>query len=95
MSFSGKSSCFQFARSYCKLRSSAQLCLALGLFHLHFFALDYERGDYYTVEWKVDFPPVPFLFLFARFCVGKPVVRYGDVYRDYPGVVIHFKRKYI
>lgn len=92
---SGKNSCYRFARDFCRARPSAQLCLALGLFHLHYFALDYEQGEYYTVEWKVDFPSVPFLFLFARFCVGRPYIRYGDVYRDYPGIVVHFKRRYI
>lgn len=90
---SGKNSCYRFARDYCRGRPSAQLCLALSFTQLHFFVIDYEQGEYYTIEWKLFRKQVPFLCLFARFCLGRPVVRYGLQYRHFRGIVIQFPKR--
>lgn len=90
---SGRVSCYKFARDYCRLKSSASMCLALSFTQLHFFVVDYEQGEYYTIEWKLFRKQVPFLWLFARFCLGRPVVRYGLQYRHFRGIVVQFPKR--
>lgn len=93
---SGRSSCYRFARDYCRLKPSASLCCALSFTKLHFFVVDYEQGEYYTIEWKLFRRDRPFLWIIAPFCLGRPVVRYGMSYRHFRGVIIQLpcKRSY-
>lgn len=92
MSFLKKTNCLTFAIAFYRSRPSASLNVALSFTQLHFFVLDYEQGKYYTVEWKLYRRHIPFLWLIAPFCDGRPVVRCGFPYRHFRGLVIQLLR---